>query len=464
MRVTGFAVLILGLGIGAHLYYPELRQHDAAAREAAGRLFASSVPDPQPLPASTTTAASRTFSPQNPLFGTAPAQHAEAAPRALPVKPVDATEPVAVKPPAVVGTANGADERPANAWAATVQVLPGGEVSAPKPVSSRPRGEEAKVQLIRDLQTELKRVGCYEGDIDGSWGPGSKRAMSAFTDRVNATLPVDEPDFILLTLLQGHRVTACGKSCPKGQALSGERCLPNSVVARAERRRAPASVAARNEQNTSHEANTATASKVAPAAVDTATRERSPESQIAAVPPRARSVDLQEGRMSIGGPPVAVRGAESIAVPATPTPAPERIRKATHSQQGLTVARAEAPESETLSPPSSNREKPSSANAQRATRNASTDRSNTSAPLQTGGREVVRQENVNGGDKRVHRERAPKIDSRARHEPAPRRVAEHRMVRHAPAPHYAPRPSQPTFKSRSQRMVFDLFQRPDRVY
>ena len=99
--------------------------------------------------------------------------------------------------------------------------------------SSRPADEDARRELVRDLQRELKRVGCYEGEINGNWAPAAKRAMAAFTERVNATLPLDEPDYILLTLVQGHSVQACGKGCPSGQAMNNSgRCVPSAIIAR----------------------------------------------------------------------------------------------------------------------------------------------------------------------------------------------------------------------------------------
>ena len=63
--------------------------------------------------------------------------------------------------------------------------------------------------LARQLQSELKRVGCYDGELSGVWTPRTRVAMKAFTDRVNATLPVDKPDHILLALVQGHQGIAC---------------------------------------------------------------------------------------------------------------------------------------------------------------------------------------------------------------------------------------------------------------
>lgn len=94
-------------------------------------------------------------------------------------------------------------------------------------------------RLTRAIQAELKRVGCYTGDVDGDWGPATRRAMQSFNDRVNASLPTSQPDYILLTLLQGHTAQACGAACPYGQAQSEEgACLPRSVIAERRRRAA----------------------------------------------------------------------------------------------------------------------------------------------------------------------------------------------------------------------------------
>lgn len=91
-----------------------------------------------------------------------------------------------------------------------------------------------RVGLTKELQRELKRVGCYNGDVSGVWTPVTRRSMKAFTERVNATLPVNEPDYILLTMVQGHLGQACGQSCPPGQGHAQDgRCLPSAIVAAA---------------------------------------------------------------------------------------------------------------------------------------------------------------------------------------------------------------------------------------
>ena len=69
----------------------------------------------------------------------------------------------------------------------------------------------ARANLARDIQRELKRVGCYDGDLSGEWNSSTRRAMKTFIDKVNAALPSDEPDHILRTMVQGHPGNACGR-------------------------------------------------------------------------------------------------------------------------------------------------------------------------------------------------------------------------------------------------------------
>jgi hypothetical protein len=102
------------------------------------------------------------------------------------------------------------------------------------PVASRPIDPEDRAALARALQRELKRVGCYGGDVTGVWTTPSRTAMQAFIERVNASLPIDNPDPVLLSLVQGHRERACGAPCPAGQtAAESGACLPNGVLAKA---------------------------------------------------------------------------------------------------------------------------------------------------------------------------------------------------------------------------------------
>ena len=96
-----------------------------------------------------------------------------------------------------------------------------------------------RVTLVRELQRELSRVGCYSGPLNGVWTTSTRTAMKSFIDRVNAILPVEDPDAILLSLVRSHQGQGCG-SCPAGQSLAKNgRCLPVAILAHAGKKGAP---------------------------------------------------------------------------------------------------------------------------------------------------------------------------------------------------------------------------------
>jgi hypothetical protein len=64
-------------------------------------------------------------------------------------------------------------------------------------------------ELAVSIQQELKRVGCYTGALNGSWSNETRTAMAAFNESVKVQLSLAAPDYILLTLLQGHPQKAC---------------------------------------------------------------------------------------------------------------------------------------------------------------------------------------------------------------------------------------------------------------
>ena len=110
---------------------------------------------------------------------------------------------------------------------------------AKRPVGrSRSSGQplSSSEAITRELQKELKRVGCYTGQLNGGWTRSTREAMQAFSDRVNAKLPTDKPDSILLALVQGQSEKVCGVPCPSGQSLNHtQQCTPNALLARSGR-------------------------------------------------------------------------------------------------------------------------------------------------------------------------------------------------------------------------------------
>jgi len=113
--------------------------------------------------------------------------------------------------------------------------------------------------LARELQRALRRARCYGGAINGTWTPATRKAMQAFLAQVNAALPVDKPDIVLLALLQNEPDALCG--CPAGQRRGGA-CLPVAMLSHAA---PPASTArpARLERRSTGGAAAASAAPIA---------------------------------------------------------------------------------------------------------------------------------------------------------------------------------------------------------
>jgi hypothetical protein len=147
-----------------------------------------------------------------------------------------------------------------------------------------------RVTLVRELQRGLKRVGCYEGEINGVWTRQSRDAMRAFTVRLNAALPVEAPDDVLLALVQGQAEQTCSAACPTGEGLAeGGRCLPNALLAK----KLPSAPVARVTV-TGHSAPVTTVTGWE------STTTVSADAAVAASPPALAAPP--EGRMALAGP------------------------------------------------------------------------------------------------------------------------------------------------------------------
>jgi hypothetical protein len=74
----------------------------------------------------------------------------------------------------------------------------------------KPAGEDAGRAMTRDIQSELIRLGCYRGQSDGRWSPALQQALTDFTSRLNARLPIDGPDYSVLTIARSQTAPVCG--------------------------------------------------------------------------------------------------------------------------------------------------------------------------------------------------------------------------------------------------------------
>jgi hypothetical protein len=286
-RKSGGLALFLVAGVSAAALYAKPRLSSADAQQMQqGSLPALDVV--QRNAQSQLTQQSRVFSPATPL--------------------IEATE---IQANSAVRLAQ-AQARPSDAQARPNGfVAPLSSEGSRRLASSKPGDDDARRELTRDLQKELKRVGCFDGEINGTWSPASKKAMSSFMDRVNATLPVEEPDYILLTLVQGHSAQACGKACPSGQGLSNDgRCQPRAILAQSARKSDDRKLVDRVDKAKAVEPKVAEvksadaiqtgslAKPTAPAASSWATSTVAPP--VAQVPPPATA--QLPGRMAMGAP------------------------------------------------------------------------------------------------------------------------------------------------------------------
>jgi hypothetical protein len=73
-------------------------------------------------------------------------------------------------------------------------------VAPPTETATQELPRTPNLDLVRQLQHELTRVGCYEGDINGTWTPSTRRAMEALIERLNAKLPTARPEPVHLAL------------------------------------------------------------------------------------------------------------------------------------------------------------------------------------------------------------------------------------------------------------------------
>jgi hypothetical protein len=193
MSIRAFVVAIICIISGAAVYVWPSAQQPVSDINVSNALPAQTSPAPKD-----DTAGARTYSSKHPLLVAG-----DNGLRDLPPADTSAKPAVERAPTPKVTFKEDTAVRP------VVSEIPAKRIS-----STKPGDAEAREQLVRDIQYELKRAGCYEGDVSGAWNNNTRQAMQTFTQRMNATLPVDQPDYVLLTLLQAQKAQSC-KSLPK---------------------------------------------------------------------------------------------------------------------------------------------------------------------------------------------------------------------------------------------------------
>jgi hypothetical protein len=112
-------------------------------------------------------------------------------------KPVD--QPVAAKP----------------ADSAVATLSPANAKPAPQPPTDLPR----------QLQAELKRVGCKSGEIDENWSAAARKALSSFNANAGTKFDVKLASIDALDAVRARQGRVCPLECERGFRASGDACV-----------------------------------------------------------------------------------------------------------------------------------------------------------------------------------------------------------------------------------------------
>jgi uncharacterized caspase-like protein len=95
------------------------------------------------------------------------------------------------------------------------------DLSAP---AAKPE-QQPTTDLPRALQSELRRVGCNTGAVDGNWNAASQRALDLFNKHTGMKLEVKTASADALDAVKGKAGRICPLVCEFGFKVDGDRCV-----------------------------------------------------------------------------------------------------------------------------------------------------------------------------------------------------------------------------------------------
>jgi hypothetical protein len=145
--------------------------------------------------------------------------------------------------------------------------------------------------LVRSAQTELIRLGCLTGKVDGAFSVPTKSALARYLSIEGQ--PSDNASVTgeLVTELSKHATRVCPIECKAGETLKGETCIADQKPA------APAAPATASRKNNDDEDNAAARRKQA----NRQQEREQPRSKPAPEAPHARQQALARPSIVSGG-------------------------------------------------------------------------------------------------------------------------------------------------------------------
>jgi hypothetical protein len=104
---------------------------------------------------------------------------------------------------------------------AIASLTPPGQAAPEAPKADQP----ALQDIARLLQSELKRVGCKTGEIDGEWNASARRALSSFNDKAGTRFDVKLASLDALDAVRARTSRVCPLDCDRGFRAEGDHCV-----------------------------------------------------------------------------------------------------------------------------------------------------------------------------------------------------------------------------------------------
>lgn len=103
--------------------------------------------------------------------------------------------------------------------------------SPPPPVVAIVTGsldQVSRTELTAKIQAQLRRIGCLRDAVDGTWNAATSAATRSFVEDRQLGMPTDEPNSLLLLLLEADNSNWCVGST--GASLAGKRPVASAEV------------------------------------------------------------------------------------------------------------------------------------------------------------------------------------------------------------------------------------------
>jgi hypothetical protein len=84
------------------------------------------------------------------------------------------------------------------------------------------QGPSGTSTLARGIQAELKRVGCFPGEVDQTWTPKASEALARYLRATNKGLPSEGLTEVFLEQLKADPARACPSPCGEGQKIAAD--------------------------------------------------------------------------------------------------------------------------------------------------------------------------------------------------------------------------------------------------